>query len=176
MYIDPYVKVLQDNVYTKDIKEACTFLTEEDWAAYNFRQSNFYSMVDTTTFPFLWQTEEAEPKQYFNQHHLLCGLIKSHVDHLEELYNGTAVKIVLTRLHPYGSIKPHIDNGFLQKVHRCHIPITTNKNAKIFIDFAPYHLYEGGVFEINNVLPHHVENNSDSYRIHLAIDILGNNE
>jgi hypothetical protein len=176
MYIEPHVKLLQDNICTKDIKNACNLLTEEDWGAYSFRQSNFYSMVDTTTFPFLWQIEETASKEYFNQNHVLRDLVFSKVKILEKMYNGTAFRVALTRLHPHSSIKPHIDTGFLQKVHRCHIPIITNPNVKIFIDFTPYHLCEGGVFEINNVLPHHVENNSDLHRIHLTIDILGNNE
>lgn len=50
---------------------------------------------------------------------------------------------------------------------RVHIPIYTNENSNWIIDGEKYHMNPGWVYLVNTTLPHSVENNGSSDRIHL---------
>jgi hypothetical protein len=78
----------------------------------------------------------------------------------------------ITRLNPRGTINKHADRGyFLEKCHRIHVPLKTNKGVTYWIDGKQYYWEVGNVYEFNNLLEHEVINNSDQERIHLILNL-----
>ena len=88
-----------------------------------------------------------------------------------------AVRLQLARMAPGGAILQHSDKGgWATGLHRIHIPIVTNPGTRFLMQadatgaFVPVHVAPGDVFEINNVIPHLVQNSPDEERIHLLLD------
>ena len=50
---------------------------------------------------------------------------------------------------------------------RVHIPIHTNKDSNWIIDGTEYHMEPGWAYLVNTTLPHSVENNGKTNRVHL---------
>lgn len=100
------------------------------------------------------------------------NVIGETIKDLERYFNGFVTKSLLISLKAGHSIDRHADFGVdLTEVHRCHIPIQTNKEVAFFVRDTWYHLREGYAYEISNVDEHAVVNDSDIDRIHLIIDI-----
>ena len=80
-------------------------------------------------------------------------------------------KIMFTRLHPGGRIARHVDENPSSAVpHKIHVPVITHPKAILHVEDTPYHLEVGHVYELNNLLPHSVENGSEVGRVHLIFD------
>jgi len=80
-------------------------------------------------------------------------------------------KIMFTRLNPGGRIPTHIDANPSSAVpHKIHVPLTTHPQVIFHIEDVPHHLPVGRAYEVNNLLPHSVENNSDTERVHFIFD------
>jgi hypothetical protein len=105
----------------------------------------------------------------------LNQLTKDIVSTLEKQFDGVSGLVMYTKLFPKEKIKPHKDPGFyLSAVHRLHIPIYTNHECMFTIGSDTFHMEEGRLYEISNLLLHSVENNGESERIHLIVDIIPN--
>lgn len=80
-------------------------------------------------------------------------------------------KIMFTRLNPWGKVPTHADlNPSSVLPHKIHVPLMTHPNVLFRIEDVPYHLAAGRAYELNNLLPHSVENDSDTPRIHFIFD------
>lgn len=83
-------------------------------------------------------------------------------------------RIMITNLLPRGIVPLHTDPLDYFAAHsRFHVPIKTNKNV-VFSggDGTEYeHMPQGHLSQLNNRLPHMLENKSNEYRIHLIVDI-----
>jgi len=102
---------------------------------------------------------------------LLYPIIKS----LELIHDGKVGKCVFIKMPAHKSVAEHVDRmDYLGAVRRHHIPITTNKNVLFFVNKESKNMKVGECWEINNNLIHSVENNGDTERIHLMVDILPN--
>lgn len=85
--------------------------------------------------------------------------------------NGVIPKAMLAKLLPKSQIDRHVDRG--RRNHHCHkihIPIQTDEKVQFFIDDKPYALLEGQAYEVNNVIHHHVINDSEQSRIHFIFE------
>ncbi len=82
------------------------------------------------------------------------------------------VRVQLAELPPFCQIPPHHDKNLLAVMHRLHVPIVTHKDVIFMIDGGNYHLEAGNLYDLNNCVPHAVDNNSDVMRIHLLIDMV----
>jgi aspartyl/asparaginyl beta-hydroxylase (cupin superfamily) len=72
-------------------------------------------------------------------------------------------------------IKSHVDGGvMLQLGRRIHIPLITNPKVIFEVFEEKKYLEVGNWYEINNIIPHSVINDSDHDRIHAIIDIMPN--
>lgn len=58
---------------------------------------------------------------------------------------------------------------------RIHIPVITNPEVYFTVNNEKINMIESQGYEINNTLPHSVENNSALDRVHIIIDIMPNN-
>lgn len=95
-------------------------------------------------------------------------------EQLAKFLNGVVIQAVLIMLPPNKKVLLHVDVHPLDKVHRCHIPIVVNDFCTLTVDGIDYKPQVGVVYELNNQKPHKAENNGNTSRIHLLIDILPN--
>jgi hypothetical protein len=150
-------------------------LSESEWAAWAWRQAQYPDTHGATnTFPLLW-SDDNDPflrPVVYNQDHPTWGEVSPILRHLETILRGRATKCALVRLRAGASIAIHTDQGALQRVHRCHIPVITAPGVDFIIGGDHYFLPPGLVHELNNTLPHGVINASAIDRVHLLIDIL----
>lgn len=80
---------------------------------------------------------------------------------------------LITLLKPNTNIPKHKDSGYiLEKGHRIHIPLKTNKNILFGVGNTTKNLLEGNIYEINNCRTHWVINNSTENRYHLILDLI----
>jgi aspartyl/asparaginyl beta-hydroxylase (cupin superfamily) len=71
------------------------------------------------------------------------------------------------------SIKPHVDGGvMLQLGRRIHIPLITNPKVIFEVFGESKYLEVGNWYEINNIIPHSVINDSEYDRVHFIIDLM----
>ncbi len=139
------------------------------------------------TFPFCFRFSEYRNKMLesasnkivkLNElYRLLCPVFEK----VEQLRPD--LEIFYTEINyilPGESIKPHKDNGggltarhwFLGGSCRIHVPLATNDMAIMTSGGESKHLPVGTVYEFHNNLDHYVENNGDSPRIHLVMDLV----
>jgi hypothetical protein len=89
-----------------------------------------------------------------------------------EYGEGETSKIMLSKLRAKGSIPTHVDSSPSSLVpHKVHVPLETNEGVIFVIGGTRHHLAVGKAYEINNLLPHSVENNSDTDRVHLIFEL-----
>lgn len=94
---------------------------------------------------------------------------------LEVLYDGKVVRAEFINMESLSLVKPHVDGGSMLYVsRRCHVPIITNQDVYFTVLNNTVNMKEGSIYEINNGMPHSVENKSNQNRVHLIIDILPN--
>lgn len=171
--LDKYIELYK--VEIEDIKSFILTLTDDDWNIWSHRQNSFDQHSKTKTYPLVWaerlnnDTLSVTIKNKFNY---IWDILTPQIEDLERRYDGRCMNIMFTKLLSGEKILPHIDSDYLTEIHRCHLPIITNKDVSFYIDNEPLHLNEGVFYEINNQLLHSVENNSLEDRIHLIIDVL----
>ncbi|MCI5076132.1 aspartyl/asparaginyl beta-hydroxylase domain-containing protein [Oricola sp.] len=89
-----------------------------------------------------------------------------------EFPNCDPMRVQLAELPPGQVITPHRDMGILAAIHRTHVPIVTDPGVKFIIQRQAYFLEPGRLYDLNNVVVHSVENQSDVMRVHLMVDML----
>lgn len=73
-------------------------------------------------------------------------------------------------------ILEHSDPGvdFDEGEVRLHVPVQSNQQVVIYLDGRPVPMREGELWYCNFTLPHRIDNNGDSDRLHLVIDCVVN--
>ena len=99
--------------------------------------------------------------------------IRDHMRHV--------IRLQFACMNPRSKILKHTDKGgWVRHGHRIHVPIIVPRAAvEKDVQFVMMHpikgdidvpLVEGDVFEINNGIQHRVNNDAESWRIHLLLD------
>ena len=102
----------------------------------------------------------------------IFDLVLPIVKDLELTYSGTSGRILLINLESNQEVPEHTDKGdYLSTVKRFHIPIITNDNVYYTVNGETINMKQGECWEINNLKPHSVLNNSNIDRVHLLVDI-----
>ena len=89
----------------------------------------------------------------------------------------TAGRVRLRRQGPGGQILRHTDKGgWATRLHRIHVPVVTNDAVRFLMmapsgAFLPLPVAPGDAFEINNAIPHRVDNSRELERVHLLLDV-----
>lgn len=104
----------------------------------------------------------------------LPSLVEIVYEVLKFVKGGTLGGVLMTRIPPGGSVKPHIDTGW----HAGHytkfcVQIKGNKDQAFVFDDARLSAEPGELYTFRNDVTHSVENNSDSDRISLIICVRG---
>ncbi len=96
------------------------------------------------------------------------------VDHLVAKHyppGGLILRAVLARVLPNCRIDLHIDrHPSFSIAHRIHVPLVTNPDVHFVVGTERIVTLPNQAFELNNKLPHSVDNHGDTARIHLIFD------
>ena len=102
----------------------------------------------------------------------IFDLVSPIVKDLESIYGGTSGRVLLIKLESNKDVPEHTDKGdYLSTVKRFHIPIITNDSVYYTVNGEKINMKCGECWEINNLKPHSVLNDSSIDRVHLLIDI-----
>ena len=82
------------------------------------------------------------------------------------------LSVRLLKLAPGSRIHEHTDPGvaFEDGEVRLHVPIQSNNKVAIYLDGKPVPMQEGELWYCNFSLPHRIDNEGETDRIHLVID------
>ena len=163
-----------DNEIIDNILE---IIEEEDWTIDDYR-NGAVNMSQTNSIPIFHSVKcgsdpnallTVEKRVLFEKfYHLTTPILNE----LKKYYDYNYHASFISRLNPHGIIGEHADRGsFLERCHRIHVPLKTNKNVTYWINGYPYYWEVGNVYEFNNLLVHRVVNNSDFERIHLILNL-----
>lgn len=126
--------------------------TDYDWVA--------GSPIDTIQYNEL-KTEKAKKQ------------LKEIYSILENYYDGKVVRCEFIKLPAKSKVLKHVDGkALLHYSRRSHIPLVTADNIMFTVADNSINMKESTWYEINNQMPHSVDNPSDIDRIHLIIDTL----
>jgi hypothetical protein len=104
----------------------------------------------------------------------LANAVYACAERLAPAYPGAKlVRMALAELAAHGKIPAHVDNGVgVTAMHRCHVPVVTNKDVHFYIDRVSHYLEPAVAYEFDNTRLHAVDNLSDQRRVHLLCDFL----
>ena len=154
--------------------------SEDIWEKNDFRQKTFAVHRNTKSIVYVWSNFSDADYQSVVTHipegdpdpvHREVWKVAKKMKH----YYGeksTITKLMLAKLNKQSEIAEHFDQGNLTRIHRCHLPVITNKDCLFLIDKKEYHFQPSFAFEFNNQKLHGVRNNSGEDRVHLICDIL----
>lgn len=153
---------------------------KNEWLADQSRQNTYLTHKDTETITLISSDYTWVPGKQINK--VVNNLLKSDeanneinkiYQSLEKRYEGQIVRSEIVKLKSQTKIRKHVDGGaMLHYSRRCHIPIITNSLVYFTVNDNKINMAESQGYEINNTLPHSVENNSLHDRVHIIIDIL----
>lgn len=152
----------------------------DKWNDYTFRQNRQYSErrnphLYTNTFVIQFHSLDWNFGDKINsevQNAEMLDLVSNIVKDLELMCSGVSGRVLLIKLLANKDVSEHTDRGeYLSAVRRFHIPVITNDLVSYTVNGETVNMKEGECWEINNLKPHSVLNDSDIDRVHLLIDI-----
>lgn len=156
---------------------------EKEWLMDESRQNTYLTHKDTETISLLVSAYDWIAGQPLNV--IIKNKFKSDDanDQMQDIYmqissmyDGEIVRCEIVKLKAGAKIRKHVDGGtMLHYSRRIHIPVITNPEVYFTVNNEKIHMIESQGYEINNTLPHSVENNSPLDRVHIIIDIMPNN-
>jgi hypothetical protein len=162
------------------IQEVKSF--ENEWLLDTSRQDKLATHKDTKMFQLRFMSYHWELGQgntsydinYFKNKESNDSLLSIY-EYLENIYNGKVIRGEIIQMNKNSSIKSHVDGGvMLQLGRRIHIPLITNPKVIFEVFGEKKYLQVGSWYEINNIIPHSVINESEYDRVHLIIDLMPN--
>jgi hypothetical protein len=119
---------------------------------------------------------EADELNYGIRNKYVNGMLEDIIN----LFESKITRVRLACLKANFEIKPHVDYD-PSYITRYHIPIITNDNVKMYLErnnnIIEYVLpADGKIYFFNSGLKHWVKNNSDKDRLHLIVDVHGQQE
>ncbi len=166
-----------DQVDVSEIKTKVLAFSDDDWAAYGWRQNRPRSaQAETQSIPLIFDEDfrHVDPTVLEKYYELDCDtLLEPVIRSVSDYYTGDGyvVRALLVRLKPRGVIPPHIDTGHsLLNCRRIHIPVLSTEGVEFTVGGERRVMKEGELWEINNAREHSVVNRGDKERVHLIID------
>ena len=168
---------LHDNFYVAALVKKIEAIPEAKWLE-SERERRFDIHRDTQALLCIHFEDYKYTRPDVRElYHELQDELKSVLDFIADFYqdNGFVVRLIFARLLAGAKIPRHADGGFsLMNSHRIHIPIVTNERSVFLVNGEQKNMQVGEMWEINNELPHMVENQGDEDRIHLIVDWIPN--
>jgi hypothetical protein len=166
---------------TEEIKKEILSYVKQ-WTYDQERQNTYITHKDTETITLItsdYSWVAGQPikiiiKNKFNSNKANAEIEDIYMQ-LSEAYSGQVIRSEIVKLKAGTKIRKHVDGGTsLHYSRRIHVPIITNQNVYFTVNNEKINMIESQGYEINNTLPHSVENNSDLDRVHIIIDIMPN--
>jgi hypothetical protein len=155
---------------------------DEEWKLDTSRQDKLATHKDTEMFQlqfmdYWWEVGQGYQSKVINkfkkENSNIC--MQQIYNYLEKEYDAKVVRCEIIKMHANSHIPDHIDSGeFLYLGRRIHVPLITNKDVVFTIFGNSINMEVGKWYDINNSLPHSVDNNSIYDRIHIIIDLIEN--
>ena len=154
-----------------------------EWKIDTSRQDNNYTHSNTNMYQICYTDYDWSPGSSIvtNQVNNLKTpkAIKELLDiynKLEYYYEGKIIRCEIVKMLKNTKIPKHVDGGpLLYYSRRVHVPVITNEKITFTVMDNTIHMKRGGWYEINNQLPHSVNNETDIDRVHIIIDVLPDN-
>lgn len=153
---------------------------KDEWLKDDSRQKSYETHKHTEAIklvssPYDWSPGERMEVQYSD--HQLQKMSSMEIDniytYLEDIYCGRVIRSEIVKLKAMSSVRKHVDGGVsLSYGRRVHVPVITNEEVFFTVSNNTVNMKMGQLYEINNSLPHAVENNSLYDRVHIIIDIM----
>lgn len=153
-------------------------LNENQEIEINNDRNNFSTHSKTKShliynFPLEWDGELKMDAEVSTKDLRMLDAVEPLISLLEDYHSGKRGRVLLVNLPAGEKIPMHKDSGiYLQLVHRNHVPIITNDKVMFGVGNSLINMKEDNVYEINNHKTHYVNNDGDSDRYHLIIDII----
>lgn len=176
---EPFNYRLQGSFDVSSIAKQLSTYSDE-WFANKDRQVLYEVHKETSSIfvydhPNTWSLGEDYDLKVNDSQSVMIDLVSPIVKSLESIHDGKVGKCVFIKMPAHKSVGEHTDKrDYLGAVRRHHIAITTNESVLFFVNKEAKNMKVGECWEINNNLLHSVENNGDTERIHLMVDILPN--
>lgn len=183
------------DITTVDVRPIQEMLTKELWededhsnAYMDGRQHNMHKFKPgVQTIHMIFSDQTATKVYRFPWWDRFEPVVQPIIDKVLSMYGvmdtaNHTVRLQFARMRPGTHILPHRDMGmWVMRSHRVHIPIFVNDAYRFMVKdmhssnhwdekFVQIETREGGVFEINNAIPHKVDNDGDTDRVHLLLD------
>ncbi|MDH5189142.1 MAG: aspartyl/asparaginyl beta-hydroxylase domain-containing protein [Rhodospirillaceae bacterium] len=157
-----------------DIKKRLLTLPAAAWVKNTYRQDTFLVHKETTSIIGIFckpclPLSILRYEEYEEYNNLFSPLIQAITDAVP----GTVCRAMFAKVPPRAVVVEHTDEAEIFAVtHRVHIPIISNPKTIFSVNGYPVEMPEGEIIEINNLLPHKVENWSrQGDRIHFICDL-----
>lgn len=153
-------------------------MPEKVWSIEDKHKENTFSVFHSTQhIVFRFIENFADPRQFYTEPswRMWSAFIQPTIDEIANRYhytNPVFPKVMLAKLRAGCSIDKHTDKGQSnQYVHKIHVPIVTHPNVRFFEKDRSFFLEKGHAYEVNNLIPHGVINNSEIDRVHLIFEM-----
>jgi hypothetical protein len=174
----PLIRLLECPV--EEIEAALPSASSDVWEIDRSRQSTYPVHRATRSILFEWLDNDwqvglpARVRRHDYAPRTLCEAAYACAASMAPRYPGAKlVRMTLAEMPPRSKIPAHVDNGVgVTAMHRCHLPIVTNKDVHFYIDRVSHYLERGVAYEFDNTRLHAVDNQSDERRVHLLCDFL----
>lgn len=155
---------------------------EEEWLRDTSRQDKLATHKDTKMFQlrfmsYHWELGQGNTSYDINyfKNKESNESVNAIYEYLENLYDGKVIRGEIIQMNKHSGIKPHVDGGvMLQLGRRIHIPLITNPKVIFEVFGEKKYLEVGSWYEINNIIPHSVINDSEYDRVHFIVDLMPN--
>jgi hypothetical protein len=155
---------------------------EEEWLRDTSRQDKLATHKDTKMFQlrfmsYHWELGQGNTSYDINyfKNKQSNESVNDIYEYLENLYDGKVIRGEIIQMNKHSGIKPHVDGGvMLQLGRRIHIPLITNSKVIFEVFGEKKYLEVGNWYEINNIIPHSVINDSEYDRVHFIVDLMPN--
>ena len=169
---------------TYNIDQISSYISKfsDEWFIDTSRQDKYHTHKDTNSYfmyqsDLKWKRGELFAFEQKSDDRELLNLIEPIIKDLEKIHDGVRGNVLFIKLKAKHNIPKHFDDGdYLVCSRRHHVPIVTSSQTFFGVGLEKINMLEGECWEINNTRFHSVENDSDTDRIHLLIDIMPHNE
>ena len=191
---DGFQDGVQILLYREDVtalKNYILSLPDEDWYEANQRASNAWLTgrdnvlnrfkPNTSAIHVIFSDQRGEDVyEYPWYEDRFKPFLEPMLDRLLGEDKQNIIRLQFARMPAHSHILRHVDSGgYSSQGHRLHIVVASSPSVEFQVcetkgSCLPLHVEEGIVFELNNRLKHYVNNDGDSDRIHIVIDVAEN--
>lgn len=133
-------------------------------------QTNTYYIYTSSIH---WKHGEKFITNKISEDKKLLELVEPILIDLERIHKGTRGNVLLIKLKAREDVAMHEDTGnYLMMSRRNHVPVITTGDVIFGVGSERISMQPGECWEINNYRFHWVDNNSDTDRVHLLVDIM----